>query len=75
MIPGMNPSIVSAILMSRSTPQPFSAKTPKGGKMMAKMILQISVHVNGMAGDSGGAVLAQLDVLAKQLAGGLCLYN
>jgi len=48
MIPGMNPNIVSAILMRRSTPQPFSANTPKGGRIMAKMILQISEQVNGM---------------------------
>lgn len=29
--------------MSRSTPQPRSRKTPRGGRMMAKMILQMSL--------------------------------
>lgn len=48
MMPGMNPSMVSAMLISRSTPQPFSANTPNGGSMTARIILQISEQVNGI---------------------------
>jgi hypothetical protein len=47
-MPGMKPRIVSAILMRRSTPHPFSANTPNGGNMMANIILQISEQVNGI---------------------------
>lgn len=50
MMPGMNPKMVNAMLINKSTPQPFSANTPSGGKMTAKMILQISEQVNGMIG-------------------------
>lgn len=43
MMPGMKPRMVRAMLMSRSAPQPRSRKTPRGGRMMAKMILQMSL--------------------------------
>ena len=42
------PRSVKPMLMSRSTSQPFSAKTPNGGRRIAKMILQISEQVKGM---------------------------
>jgi hypothetical protein len=37
------PRIVRGMLINRSIPQPRSRKTPRGGRMMAKMILQISL--------------------------------
>lgn len=43
MIPGIQPRMVKQMLMSRSAPQPRSRKTPRGGRMMAKMILQMSL--------------------------------
>lgn len=42
-IPGTQPRMVKQMLISRSAPQPRSRKTPRGGRMMAKMILQISL--------------------------------
>lgn len=48
MIPGINPSNVNPILIKRSTPHPRSAKTPKGGKIKAKMNLQMSVQVKAI---------------------------
>lgn len=42
-MPGMYPRMVSRMLMSKSAPQPRSRKTPRGGRMMARMILQISL--------------------------------
>jgi hypothetical protein len=38
-----HPRIVRRTLISRSAPHPRSRKTPRGGRMMAKMILQISL--------------------------------
>lgn len=38
------------MLIRRSAPHPRSRKTPSGGRMMAKMILQMSLAVKGMAG-------------------------
>ena len=40
--------MVKAMLIKRSTPQPFSANTPSGGSKTAKIILQISEQVNGI---------------------------
>jgi hypothetical protein len=34
--------------MKKSPPQPRSRKTPTGGRMMARRILQISLAVKGM---------------------------
>lgn len=48
MIPGRYPRIVKQILINRSDPHPFSRKTPRGGRMIARMILQISEPVRGM---------------------------
>jgi hypothetical protein len=45
MMPGMKPRMVRKMLMSRSLPHPRSRKTPRGGSMIAKMILQISLWV------------------------------
>jgi len=45
MIPGMKPKIVNRMLIKRSAPHPRSRKTPRGGRMMAKMILQISLEI------------------------------
>jgi len=39
------------MLMRRSAPQPRSRKTPRGGRRMAKMILQMSEAVKGMLVD------------------------
>ena len=39
--------------MSKSAPHPLSRKTPRGGRMMARMILQISLAVKGMMFDFG----------------------
>lgn len=47
-MPGMKPRMVRAMLISRSTPHPFSASTPNGGRMTAKMILQMSLQVKGI---------------------------
>lgn len=38
------PRMVSRMLMRRSAPQPRSRKTPRGGRMMARMILQMSLQ-------------------------------
>lgn len=38
------PRIVRRMLIRRSAPQPRSRKTPMGGRMMARMILQISLN-------------------------------
>jgi hypothetical protein len=48
MIPGINPKQVRPMLIRRSTPHPFSASTPRGGRMTARMNLQMSVHVKAM---------------------------
>lgn len=42
--PGSLPRMVRRMLMSRSAPQPRSRRTPRGGRMMARMILQISLY-------------------------------
>lgn len=44
MIPGIQPRMVKQMLMRRSAPQPRSRKTPRGGRTMAKMILQMSLE-------------------------------
>lgn len=44
MMPGMYPRMVRRMLMSRSAPQPRSRKTPRGGRMTARMILQMSLY-------------------------------
>ena len=36
--------MVKRMLISRSAPHPRSRKTPSGGRMMAKMILQMSLE-------------------------------
>lgn len=36
-------TIVNRMLMRKSAPQPRSRKTPRGGRMKAKMILQMSL--------------------------------
>lgn len=38
------PRIVNRMLMSKSAPQPTSRNTPRGGRMMAKMNLQMSLR-------------------------------
>ena len=48
MMPGIKPRNVRAMLIKRSTPQPFSASTPSGGRITAKMILQMSEQVKGI---------------------------
>jgi hypothetical protein len=45
------PRMVRPMLISRSTPQPFSRKTPRGGRMMAKMILQMSLWMISISAD------------------------
>jgi hypothetical protein len=42
-IPGRYPRMVKRMLIRRSEPHPRSRKTPSGGRMTAKMILQISL--------------------------------
>jgi len=37
------------MLIARSLPHPFSARTPRGGSMTARMNLQISVQVRAIA--------------------------
>ncbi len=49
MIPGINPSNVRPMLMRRSQSHPFSANTPNGGNMIARIILQISLQVKGIS--------------------------
>lgn len=44
MIPGMYPRMVSKMLMKKSALHPRSRKTPRGGRMMAMMILQMSLQ-------------------------------
>ena len=41
---GNLPSIVRRMFINRSAPQPRSKKTPSGGRIMAKMILMMSLH-------------------------------
>lgn len=36
--------MVKQMLIKKSAPHPFSRKTPRGGRMMAKMILQMSLY-------------------------------
>lgn len=43
-MPGIYPRIVNRMLIRRSAPHPRSRKTPRGGKIMARMILKISLH-------------------------------
>lgn len=38
------PRMVRRMLMRRSAPQPRSRKTPRGGRMMARRILQMSLE-------------------------------
>ena len=42
---GMYPRTVNRMLMRKSALQPRSRKTPRGGRKMARMILQISLVV------------------------------
>lgn len=44
MIPGIQPRIVKQMLMRKSAPHPRSRKTPRGGRIKAKMSLQISLE-------------------------------
>lgn len=44
------PRIVNRMLMRRSAPQPRSRKTPRGGRMTARMILQMSLFSNHISG-------------------------
>lgn len=37
------------MLIRKSAPQPRSRKTPTGGRMMARMILQMSLHETRMS--------------------------
>lgn len=48
MIPGIYPKIVQRILMNNELEHPLSVNTPKGGKMIAKNNLKISVQVNAI---------------------------
>jgi len=48
MIPGMKQRRVSPMLINKSTPHPFSSKTPRGGKMKANNSLQMSLHVKAI---------------------------
>lgn len=43
-LPVTYPRMVSRMLIRRSAPQPRSRKTPRGGRMMARMILQMSLQ-------------------------------
>lgn len=45
MTPGNQPRMVKQMLIKRSAPHPRSRKTPRGGRMMAKMILQMSLRL------------------------------
>ena len=40
--------MVRRMLISKSEPHPRSRKTPRGGRMTAKIILQMSLAVKGM---------------------------
>jgi len=48
MTPGIQPKIVRRILIKRSAWHPRSKKTPRGGRKMAKRILQMSEPVAGI---------------------------
>jgi hypothetical protein len=41
--PGIHPRMVNKMLIRKSAPQPRSRKTPRGGRIMAKIILQMSL--------------------------------
>lgn len=43
MTPGNQPRMVKQMLMRKSAPHPRSRKTPRGGRIMAKIILQMSL--------------------------------
>jgi hypothetical protein len=66
------PRIVRQMLMSRSAPQPRSRNTPRGGRMMARMILQISLGHGqfdpGTRRESGETNLAVKGILSSQEA-------
>jgi hypothetical protein len=47
-IPGIYPRQVSAMLMRKSHPQPFSSNTPRGGRMTAKINLKMSEQVRAI---------------------------
>jgi len=42
--------MVKKMLMTKSAPHPRSNRTPTGGRMMARMILQMSEAVKGIVG-------------------------
>jgi hypothetical protein len=48
MIPGMYPRIVRRMLISKSAAHPRSRKTPRGGRMIAKIIFRMSLAVKGI---------------------------
>lgn len=54
--------------MSRSPPHPRSRKTPSGGRMMAKMNLQMSLQSTQLAKDFSGRSLRaiQIDCFAEK---------
>jgi len=47
------------MLMRKSAPHPRSRKTPSGGRIMAKMILQMSLAVTAMVMEFGYVELFQ----------------
>jgi hypothetical protein len=47
-IEGLTPRMVNRMLIQRSAPHPRSRKTPRGGRKMARIILQISEVVKGI---------------------------
>lgn len=51
-LPGMYPNKVKPQFINKSTPQPFSARTPRGGKIIARINLQISEHVRAILTDN-----------------------
>ena len=60
LLPGMYPKIVNRMLIHKSTPRPLSNNTPSGGKIIAKMTLQISDQVRGILKERNGYSLAIL---------------
>jgi hypothetical protein len=69
--PGMKPNSVSRQLMSRSlSHSPFSAKTPRGGRTIARTNLKISVQVSAIVvGRAGFKMLYQSGLMVRRRCG------
>ena len=74
MIPGMYPRTVKRMLMKKSALQPRSRKTPRGGRTMARIILQMSLQAH-VSDSRVGCVGMTYDAVKGMLSDVLWWYD